>query len=213
MPNGKRLRWGLYLRRGSRTWRVKLLKDQVIHLVDEETGEVDRLSYLDWETGCYEGTIQMLDDPTAELTPSQHEVMKVEVSNLPDTVRMSVLHKDFYISAFLDPVGFYERHLPDVPGDQRLIPTSRTRRELVPFSNMVLDVFIRTHTPIYMEVFGKSKTKTFEENRPHDFDKAPAFSTYCGWITQWQHAACRDKRLLASRYDNGQKAHLCENVR
>lgn len=215
MAGGGELRRGAYMLRGGATWKVKLLKDGVIHLERDETGEVDRLAVRAWQQECSDGDVRMVGAPGAELTDKEQALRKVAFRDLPGNVRASALRKFFYAQAFHDPLAFYATHLPDLPPAERIMP-NRSKRQLEPFADMVASAFQVTHGTELVQMFERPgatarQRPLMERNLqpvPAHFLRTPSKSAYCGWLAQWDDIVARngqpDIRLMASRYhDSG----------
>lgn len=205
------LRRGGYMLRGGSTWRVNLLKDGVIHLERDDTGEVDRLPVKQWQLECSEGATRMVGSPDAELTPGERALRKVALRDLPGNVRASALKKEFYVHAFEEPSAFYRTHMPELPERDRIRP-EKTKRLLAPFAQFVSAAFGRQHGTELVQLFERAgatarRRSPRERDRipvPAHFLRPPAFSTYCSWLARWEDVIARngtaDARLLASRF-------------
>ena len=215
MQHDDSLRRGAHLLRDGVTWKVKLLKDGMIHLERDDTGEVDRLSISQWQRECSSGATRMVGAPGAKLTDAEQEMQKRAFRDLPGNVRASGLQKYFFAKAFSDPFTFYDTYMPGLPLAERRIP-SKSKRELEPFAKLVTDAFVAEHKTELIQLFERpgatarkrSKEKRYGEPVPAHFLRAPSKSTYCSWLTQWDSIVARngqpDIRLLASRYhDSG----------
>lgn len=172
------LRQGAYLRRLGLTWRVKLLKDGVIHLENVDSGETDRLSVDEWMRGCLDGRICHVAEPGDELDPKTAELLKVAFGDLPGSMKASAVRKMQYIEAFRDPVAFYERKRSDVPVERRVLTRSLSAAKLRPFLKHVA------------EAIGEK-------------DNEPGASTFIKWFNVWSRARSAgraDARVLANKY-------------
>ena len=203
--------------RGEATWRVKLLKDGVIHLERDDTGEVDRLTVKQWQLECSEGTTRMAGAPDAQLTPGEQALRKVALGDMPGNVRASALQKEFFVRAFREPFAFYAAHMPDLSPEERILP-SKSRRLLAPFARLVAAAFERQHGVELVQMFERGGATARRRPRrerdrapvPTHFLRPPGFSTYCAWLSRWESIVDRtgeaDARLLASRFhDRGPK--------
>ncbi len=212
------LRRGVYMRRANGVWMVKLLSNGVIHLEKPDTGEVDRINLKQWNIECSSGTTRMVGGPDAELSETDRALRKIAISDLPGNVQMSSLQKDFFVSAFNDPSGFYRTYMPDLPRERRCHP-NKSKAQLVPFSHLVNDAFLLEHKVRMIQVFERSDATARPRTKrqrdlmpvPTHFLRAPAFSTYCKWIGEAEAVVLRngapDSRLNASRYhDRGPPA-------
>jgi hypothetical protein len=186
MSGGKALRRGQFMRRDGGLWRICLLKEGVIHFQNEQTNETDKLTVEDFQNRCYEGTIEMVDDPNASLDEKTRELLQVPLRDMPSKMQAAAERAHFYVSAFLDPVRFYELHVPDVPTDERHIPRAKSRAQVKPFL-----VHIATAWQQKRHAEGVAITET-----------PPGFSTLCAWLSKYERAGVRDARTLAPRYDN-----------
>lgn len=169
----QQLRSGSYMRRKDALWRVRLVKDGVIHLEDVRTDETDRLRVEEWRRGCYEGAIEMAADPNTDLPEAVRELLLVPLMNQPESMRIATLDAAVFVLAYRDPLAFYERKLPEVKPDARHLPVHLSKRWIQPFLAEVA------------RACGKRR---------------PGFSTFCKWL-QKVDLANGDIRALAPRYD------------
>ena len=206
------LRRGSYMRRRGKVWEVKLLMDGVIHLINDETGEVGRITVEQWQKECSEGTTEMVGAPDAALSNEEKAIRKVALSDLPGNVRASGLQRDFYVDAFLMPAAFYDQYYPTVPIEKRIHPRL-SRKLLKPFAQLVAESFRRTHEGQLTQIFerpGATSRQRSEKERnkepiPGHFLRAPSFSAYCNWVNERRDIVARngkhDTRLASARYD------------
>ena len=178
MSNHNTLRRDTFLNRGGHCWQVKLLKDGVIHLVNTETGETDRLPVHQWQEECVSGDIVHIARPGAELDEKTTEILQIALPDLPASVLNSVHYKMAYVEAFLDPPAFYEKFMPDLPAELRKGTTSLSAPKLRPFLAHAARGLGHRHPP--------------------------GASTFCKWFKTWSEAGMagsQDPRVLASRFD------------
>ena len=173
LTDRQQLRSGTYMRRKDALWRVRLVKDGVIHLENIQTDETDKLRLKEWQEGCYNGAIEMVADPNVDLPESIRELLVTPLANLPENMQTVTLDAALFVQAYRDPLAFYEHKLPDVPVEERRFPVNMSKRWIVPFLAEVA------------RAFGKH---------------APGFSTFCKWI-QKVDLANGDIRALAPRFD------------
>lgn len=179
------LRKGQFMRHRAGIWRVWLLKDAIIHLINVDTNETDKISLRTWQAGCFDGTIEMVVDPNADVEESTRQLLGVSLRDLPPSMQAAANRAYFYVSAFMDPAGFYERYLPAVPAAERRIPTSKSKKQVKPF---LLDVATARQRELAREGAALN-------------EEPPGFSTLCGWLTKVErHGSC-DARILAPRHD------------
>ncbi|MBV8458434.1 MAG: hypothetical protein JO122_17670 [Acetobacteraceae bacterium] len=169
----QQLRSGAYMRRKDALWRVRLVKDRVIHLENVRTDETDKLRITEWQEGCYRGAIEMVADPNIDLPESIRELLLVPLMNQPQSMQAVVLNAAVFVQAYRDPVAFYERKLPQVKNEARNLPDRLSKRWIVPF---LADV---------AKAYGTVR---------------PGFSTFCKWL-QKLDLANGDIRAFAPRYD------------
>lgn len=208
----KVLRRGAYMKRKGSVWAVKLLKDGVIHLVRDDTGEVDRVTVKKWQAECSEGTTEMVGDPNAGLQDDEKAIRQVALSDLPGNMRASALKKNFYVTAFRESSAFYDKFFPQVAQEERIRPCM-SRPVLRPFAKLVADAFNRAHATELVQLFerpgatarGRKKAVRDAQAVPAHFLRDPSFNTYNNWVKAWDDIMVRngqpDARLIASRYD------------
>jgi hypothetical protein len=164
---------GHYLRWKGAVWVIKLNLNGKLHLEDFETGATGKLKLADFHRGCYEGTIEMLEHPRADLPEERRALAELPFSALPPLSAAQVERMRRYIEAFEDPDGFYDQYKPDVPRDRRHRPDRMSEAKVVP---LLLDV-----------------ASTFKPA-----DKKPGFTTFAGWMRMWKRY--RDWKLMAPLY-------------
>lgn len=174
MTDWRRAAKGNHLRWKGVVWTVSLNLNGVLHLEDFETGETRRLSVADWQEGCFDGTVEMLQDPTAELPADRKDLAQLTFAALPPSMQAEVERMRPYIEAYLDPVAFYESRMPTLPPEDRHMPDRMSKAKVEPFLRHVASTF----DPV---------------------DRKPGFTTFAGWVRRWRRY--RDWKLMAPRYD------------
>ena len=164
---------GVRMRFDETTWKVRVIKDGVIHLVNAASGTTSTISIVDWQEGCYEGRIDMLGSASAELPESIRELLSIPLTSFPPLMQDYVRWATVFVAAYKDPAAFYRERLPDLPEKQRPYPHFLSKKWLVPFLRAVADA-------------------TGEDQ--------PGASTFCKWMAKIR-LADGDMRAVAPRFD------------
>ena len=174
MTNGiSLLKRGTYMRWTGKTWIVKRVLPLIIHLKDTQTGEYAQLPVAQWDAECRAQTLEHIPEPGSNLDEPTRALLSVPVTDLPETMKATVLRKFEYVQAFLHPEDFYELRRPDVPLAERVLDPRCSARSLGPLLAHVA------------EARG---------------DKLPpGCSTLCKWLALFA-AGGEDPRVLASKY-------------
>ena len=207
-----RLRRGAFLRHADATWQIKLFKAGILHLENAETGETDRLTLDEYQTGCYNGDIEPLRHDGAGVPEEKQALLKVALKDMPPKMAVSAMHKDFYISAFENPRAFWQKHFPEEPVENWLLRPLKSRSFINRFTRAAHDAFVQHELPVLHQRFEAmleveqrriGKLLPAQARRfPVHIAQAPGPSTYIGWLSAWEASANQDKRLLASRYSD-----------
>ena len=164
---------GVRMRFDETTWKVRIIKDGVIHLVNAASGTTSTISIVDWQKGCYEGRIDMLGSASAELPESIRELLSIPLTSFPPLMQDYVRWATVFVAAYKDPAAFYREHMPDLPEKQRPYPHFLSKKWLAPFLRAVADA-------------------TGEDQ--------PGASTFCKWMAKIR-LADGDMRAVAPRFD------------
>ncbi|MBI5162840.1 MAG: transposase family protein [Magnetospirillum sp.] len=194
MGHQQTIRRGMFAVSKDSIWEIKGTDTvkKAWKLENYNTGAWKFMTLTELEEECFNGTIEIREQPHDVVPEMRRELQKVQLSDLPPHMRYSADRKGFFVVAFKDPQLFYKTYLPNVPAAERLLPRHKTKRELVPFAKVVQQAFVANFRDHYAQLFsGKF---------PKGFDKTPAFSTYCSWVTLFEKVG-GDQRCLASRYD------------
>lgn len=155
------------------TWQVAVIRNGIISLRNVETDESGGVSVAKWKSGCLDGSVRMLASPTQQVSGRVAALLKVPVTSLPEGMQEAGKQIAVYVEAWRDPRGFYEKHLPDLPQEQRHLPRTLSKKKLVPFFDVVASV---TGMP------------------------RPGFSTFCNWLRKVDDAG-GDIRGALPRHD------------
>ena len=174
-PLGHRddLRAGLRMRFDDETWKVQVVKDGVLHLVNAASDTTKTVTFAEWQKGCFEGAIDMLGNASAELPDSIRDLLAIPLTSFPKLMQDYVRWATVFVAAYRDPRGFYREHLPDLPEKERSYPHFLSRKWLEPFLRAVASAT------------GEDK---------------PGASTFCKWLAKIA-LADGDMRAVAPRFD------------
>ncbi|WP_158747673.1 DDE-type integrase/transposase/recombinase [Acidisphaera sp. L21] len=171
--HGDRPRKGAYMRWNDATWRVCVVRSGIISLQDAATDETGSISLKDFQAACYEGDIEMVSAPGAELDERTRQILSIPITSLPQSVRKPVEKFALFFDAWRNPGSFFARHKPEVPEEDRVRPRFLSQKYVEPFLATVAEA--------------------------HKVSP-PAFSTWCKWLTKVERAG-GDIRAVAPRHD------------
>lgn len=169
----RRPRKGAYMLWKGVTWKVTVIRSGIINLQNVDTDETGGIKVRDWQTACFEGTVEMLKAPGEGLDARTRETLAMPITNMPSSMRKPLEHATLFMEAWRNPQAFYAKHLPNVPEEERTRPPYLSRRYVEPFLVAVATA--------------------------HGVAR-PGFSTWCKWLARINRAN-GDIRAIAPRHD------------
>jgi transposase InsO family protein len=179
-------RAGHYLRWRDVVWTIKVNVNGVLHLEDFETGETRRLPLADYQAGCFEGKVEMLESPTADIPEDRQALAEIAFNAMPQSMQRQVMRMRRYIEAYENPLRFYQTYLPTAPIEGRLAPDRMSAAKVEPFLKVVAGTF-------------KLGEKASDNPDQPAAEVPPGFTTFAKWMRMWHRY--RDWKLMAPRFD------------
>ena len=186
MTDWRTPRPGHFLRWKEVVWTIKVNVNGFLHLEDCDTGETRRLRLADYQAGCFEGTVEMLEHPAMGLPDDRRALAEVSFAALPESMRTQVLRMRRYVEAYEDPEEFYRIHLPSLPPELRKAPSRMSAAKVTPFLGLVASTFT-----------AGERVKVARDAPAGEVP--PGFTTFAKWVRMWNRY--RDWTLMAPRYD------------
>ncbi len=166
-------RKGAFMRWKDATWRVTVVRGGLINLQNAETDESGAISVKDWNAACFDGRVEMVEEPGAELDERLRAVLSVPIASMPESMRRKADKAALFFEAWREPDRFFREHMPHIPEAERVAPRRLSRQVVERFLDLVASA--------------------------HDTTR-PGFSTFCKWLDKARQAG-GDIRAVVPRHD------------